>query len=513
MRLVTFLGTGKYEPTDYLYNNRTYRSQYVAVALAKLCNPSEVVILATQKAEETHGQALAEAFAQAGLGAPRFERILDGRSTDELWRNFTHLTELLRGDREEETLLDITHGFRSLPFYMGAVVAFVRAVTVKTPIRVLYGAFDFEARSENNQTPIWELTPFVDLLDWTQALDLFLRSGHADPLADRVEELGRLIAREWATTKAEPTPPRIREFAKALRAFAEALATVRVGALLLPNGKRGSLAQQLQTELQLARRDIEKHLPPLAQVLDRLEATIAPLVIAADHLAGAEGQQALAALARLYFQLGRYAECGIVLREGWVCRYAPPEATRPGPDFDEKARECAERALSGNSGAMQRLVALRNDIEHAGFRKQPLAAAPIREQLEEFVAAFAQVATESLPNEACPPSETTPRQPLTYFVTRHTGAVEWAARQGLKVDRQVDHLDVTTIQPGDTVIGVLPVNLAAEVCARGGRFFALSLDLPPEARGRELSADELEQFGARLEEYCVVRKRQSNCCA
>jgi hypothetical protein len=48
MRLVTFLGTGKYDPTDHLYDNQTYRPQYVAVALAKLCNPSEVVILATQ---------------------------------------------------------------------------------------------------------------------------------------------------------------------------------------------------------------------------------------------------------------------------------------------------------------------------------------------------------------------------------------------------------------------------------------------------------------------------------
>lgn len=93
----------------------------------------------------------------------------------------------------------------------------------------------------------------------------------------------------------------------------------------------------------------------------------------------------------------------------------------------------------------------------------------------------------------------------TYFVTRHPGALEWAARQGLSVDFQLSHLEVAMIQPGDTVIGILPLNLVAEVCARGARFFNLSLTVPPEARGRELSADELEQFGARVEEYRVER--------
>jgi CRISPR-associated protein Csx16 len=91
----------------------------------------------------------------------------------------------------------------------------------------------------------------------------------------------------------------------------------------------------------------------------------------------------------------------------------------------------------------------------------------------------------------------------TWFVTRHPGAIEWASRQGIRVDRQIAHLDPADIQPGDTVIGTLPVNLAAEVCTRGARFFNLSLDVPPEARGRDLSADDMERFGARLEEYDV----------
>jgi CRISPR-associated protein Csx16 len=91
----------------------------------------------------------------------------------------------------------------------------------------------------------------------------------------------------------------------------------------------------------------------------------------------------------------------------------------------------------------------------------------------------------------------------TFFVSRHAGAVEWAARRELIVDRLVMHLDIAEVRQGDTVIGTLPVNLAAAICVRGARYLNLSVDLPPAARGRELSADELEHYGARLEAYSV----------
>lgn len=91
----------------------------------------------------------------------------------------------------------------------------------------------------------------------------------------------------------------------------------------------------------------------------------------------------------------------------------------------------------------------------------------------------------------------------TYFVTRHPGAKAWAERQGVHVDRQVEHLDPEAVQAGDTVIGSLPVNLVARVCERGGRYLHLSLIVPRALRGIELSADDMDRFGARLEEYRV----------
>lgn len=91
----------------------------------------------------------------------------------------------------------------------------------------------------------------------------------------------------------------------------------------------------------------------------------------------------------------------------------------------------------------------------------------------------------------------------TYFISRHRGACDWIKGQGIRVDRMLAHLEVNIIQPGDVVIGTLPVNLAAQVCARGGRYLHLSLDLPAYMRGCELSADDMSRLGARLEAYRV----------
>lgn len=99
--------------------------------------------------------------------------------------------------------------------------------------------------------------------------------------------------------------------------------------------------------------------------------------------------------------------------------------------------------------------------------------------------------------------------PRTFFVTRHPGARDWAARHGHADALPVSHLSdetLASLQPGDHVLGSLPVNLVADVCSRGARYFHLTIDFPSENdRGRALSADDMEAFHARLQEFVVKR--------
>ncbi len=91
----------------------------------------------------------------------------------------------------------------------------------------------------------------------------------------------------------------------------------------------------------------------------------------------------------------------------------------------------------------------------------------------------------------------------TYFVSRHPGALQWMQQRGPTFDQHVPHLDIAQVRPGDSVIGTLPVNLAAQVCARGAAYWHLALEMPANQRGQELSALELQALGAILQQFHV----------
>lgn len=90
-----------------------------------------------------------------------------------------------------------------------------------------------------------------------------------------------------------------------------------------------------------------------------------------------------------------------------------------------------------------------------------------------------------------------------WFVSRHPGAKAWAKETGIEADCWVEHLNPNEVQPGDLVMGTLPVCLAAAVCARGARFEALCLDVTRDDRGRELDAGTVGRLSGRLVAFRV----------
>lgn len=93
----------------------------------------------------------------------------------------------------------------------------------------------------------------------------------------------------------------------------------------------------------------------------------------------------------------------------------------------------------------------------------------------------------------------------TLLVTRYRGAGEWFATRGLEVDSLVARFDPGVIEPGDIVIGTLPINVAAELCQRSVRYPHLSQQIPPKFRGVEHTAEQIDEFGTTIEEFRIER--------
>jgi CRISPR-associated protein Csx16 len=269
MRLISFLGTGNYGETTYSFESSTYRTRYVAHALASFTRPNEIRLIATAEAWNQHGDALAQGLSDSGHPVPEQVRVPTGGEPQQLWQMFGTIVEVIRTSGNP-VLLDITHGFRMQPFFAAACIQYVQSVLPNPPqIRVVYG----EYRGADQESPIWELTPFLEVLSWSRNLMMFLQTGQADDVVAPTEALGRELSRQWAMTGRQGTQPQLRALAQALSAFGDDFTTIRTGSLLI--GRQPS-AQRLWEAIERTSDEVAQRLPALALVLDQVRAMVEP---------------------------------------------------------------------------------------------------------------------------------------------------------------------------------------------------------------------------------------------
>ena len=93
----------------------------------------------------------------------------------------------------------------------------------------------------------------------------------------------------------------------------------------------------------------------------------------------------------------------------------------------------------------------------------------------------------------------------TWFISRHPGAIDWIKTQHeWHIDHYLTHLDnPAVIHSGDTVLGTLPIHIAAAVCARGARYYFLQLPQEAAQRGSEYSAADMTAMGYSLRRYHI----------
>jgi CRISPR-associated DxTHG motif protein len=394
VKVLSFLGTGNYSEVEYNlrdeHGDKRLRTRFSPVANCTFFEADRLVVLATVGARETHLQALKDELARHTDAELTHVDIPDGRSEVELWSIFDALE--MHVGRHERVVLDVTHGYRSLPV-LGLIAAdYLKAVRDVDLRAVVYGAY--EAR-DGDRCPIFDLTPFLSLLEWTAATTLFRQTGNAEPLAGLLRQIQDTLHRTGGGQTGLPT--RLKPAADALGRVSEAMRLIRVHEAM-------QAAHELIVRLERARADTAAWARPFAALIDEMRDAYWPFALevpAADPLRDLEVQLDMI---RWYAEKGWGAEAVALARE-WVVSL---EVLRSGFDLmGKREREAVERAL-GDALAPKRqpaeqaggdepvalppaardplpasvdvwsqLADLRNDIAHAGMRPGPRPARSI----------------------------------------------------------------------------------------------------------------------------------------
>jgi len=368
--ILSFLGIGNYQEVPYSLDGEVYTTPYTQEALARHYPDYTLKVLLTQRARERHGEALRARVAYEEVPIP------DGRTEEEIWRIFNAMAEAVpEGAR---LVLDVSHGFRSQPILGLAVAHFLRVAKEVRVERIVYGVLlEEEGRGE-----FLDLTPFLDLLSWTEATRDLVRYGFGRPLGELLKSLHR---QGWLTGEAQ---------VRALGTLGNTLDQLSLSLELLRVRETGEHAQGLLEALGRVEGDLDL-LPrsrPLGLLLRLLEARYHPL--AAEDPFSPEGLRAQAAMVDLLLQTGSLAQAVALMRELVVSRvcleqgFDPLEEREAAEgllgDWSKKAKAGAE-GYPGELGQLWgELSNIRNDTLHASMRKQPTPAGSLEARIRQM---------------------------------------------------------------------------------------------------------------------------------
>jgi CRISPR-associated DxTHG motif protein len=379
--ILSSLGTGKYREAHYRseHHEEVITTGLFAVALQTWHPKAKVKILATESAKSgENGQYIQD-------NHPEFEivDIPEGKTETEAWALFETIASPEVLPPGERVIFDITHGLRSLPMLGFLALSYLRVVRDITVEKVYYGALDLTPRSgEKPLTPVVDLTPLVNLLDWAQAANRFKDTGD-----------GSLFKPLLAMNQAADYNAVSRQL--------ECLSRTMF------SNRGQSISQEAEKLLRVLKRaeegKLEVHQRPFALVMRQLEQQISPLAAPSeDEVLTLKAQHALI---HWYAERGHYPQAMSLAREWLTSVRQWHELGRISMDEDEREHinndcKAAIKALQGGdstpSNALEphlhefarlsdRVSTLRNDLMHFGFKPQPTQLGQLKERINKIL--------------------------------------------------------------------------------------------------------------------------------
>ncbi|WP_248910487.1 TIGR02221 family CRISPR-associated protein [Halocatena marina] len=181
--LVSSTGRGPYDSTTYVLDeDSTYETKFSPVALAELFEIDRV-FLARTDGTAAYDDEIERAFERINVPCA-FETIAEIHSRDDIDRLMQQLIEAIREHDPETVILDITHGFRSLPMVFFATVLHLDTLDDVELGGIYYGKY----RTDVEESPIIDMTYLHTLMEWYHGINTFERTGELRPVSDLLDE-------------------------------------------------------------------------------------------------------------------------------------------------------------------------------------------------------------------------------------------------------------------------------------------------------------------------------------
>jgi CRISPR-associated DxTHG motif protein len=196
-----------------------------------------------------------------------------GNSEEEIWSIFEILFDSIR--QGETVIFDITHSLRSLPMLCMVLIGYAKVLKEITVGGIYYGAFEIlgnvrdvrQMDPDERVAPMFDLTAFAQLMDWTQATRNFIRNGIAEDFCRLVEgQINPVLAR----TKGKDKPAQeLKALAKGIHKISQNLLVNRGAEIVqFEYARLGGILDSLRS------RDL--FIKPMGPLLEVISRKIAP---------------------------------------------------------------------------------------------------------------------------------------------------------------------------------------------------------------------------------------------
>lgn len=328
--------------------------------------------------------------------------IPDGKDSEQMWEIFEVIfDELQDGD---ELYLDITNSFRYLPMLLVVLVNYAKLLKNVKVKAIFYG--NYEARDkESNIAPIMDLLPLSVLQDWTLAASDYLRYGQVEKLFELSESSLLPILRNTETRTKDAE--KLRSFVTKLKEMVEERTTCRGYAIVGSKNVRKlkCTASEIQKVTIVQLRPIFEKIKQSLNDFDAKENVLNCIKAAKWCCDNKLYQQATTMLEE---GLGTFLCCHYQLDYRKMANrdaiFGCISIKTQNKDIEENKanKELVEKILADDSvwgnkafvTILQKILELRNDYNHAGFKKNPFSAQKVIETIEELLDGIEEVLSE-----------------------------------------------------------------------------------------------------------------------